>query len=227
MPDLPNSRSTASRPRRFTTVLIDLDGTLVDAFTTIHRGYVHTLPQFGLPAPSIDQVRRAVGGGIAHAMAHFLPPQKIPEAIRIHTAYVGKILLDDVKLMPGALHFVRTQSALGRTLAVFTNKQADAARKICEHLGVTPFLKGVFGAGDTPWLKPQPEFTEHVLRALHSDGAHAVLVGDSPFDVATAHNAGFPCWCVTTGTHAADQLREAGADEVFANLTALGIALDR
>ena len=80
-------------------------------------------------------------------------------------------------------------------------------------------------AGDTAWLKPQPEFTRHVLRTLHADAAQAVLVGDSPFDVATAHNAAFPCWCVTTGTHTADQLREAGADAVFASLLELGGAL--
>ncbi len=48
---------------RFTTLLLDLDGTLVDAFTTIHRGYVHTLPQFGRPAPTLAEVRRAVAAG--------------------------------------------------------------------------------------------------------------------------------------------------------------------
>ena len=46
---------------RFATILLDLDGTIVDAFTTIHRGYVHTLPQLGFPAPTMEQVRRAVG----------------------------------------------------------------------------------------------------------------------------------------------------------------------
>ena len=34
---------------QFKTLLLDLDGTLVDAFVTIHRSYVHVLPQFGLP----------------------------------------------------------------------------------------------------------------------------------------------------------------------------------
>src|SRR5437868_14882605 len=103
MPDSPDSRSITSNAQRFRTILIDLDGTLVDAFTTIHRGYVHTLPRFGLPPPTMDAVRRAVGGGIANAMAHFLPPAQVPEAIRVHTAYVEKILLEDVTLLPGGL----------------------------------------------------------------------------------------------------------------------------
>jgi phosphoglycolate phosphatase len=210
----------------FATILIDLDGTLVDAFTTIHRGYAHTLPQFGRPAPTMAEVRRAVGGGITSAMAHFLPPDLIPAATRVHQAYTQTILLEDVTLMPGALELLRPLQARGVKLAVFTNKQAEAARHICAHLGVTPLLQGVFGAGDTPWLKPQPEFTAHVLAQLGAPAATALLIGDSPFDVETAHNGGFPCWAVTTGTHDAAQLRAAGAERVFPNLTELGAALD-
>ena len=81
------------------TLLIDLDGTLVDAFTTILRSYQHTLPKFGYPAPSMARVRRAVGGGLTNAMAHFLPPELIPAAIEVHLAYSEQILLEDVKLL--------------------------------------------------------------------------------------------------------------------------------
>ena len=52
-----------------------------------------------------------------------------------------------------------------------------------------------------------------------------MLIGDSPFDVMAAHNGGFPCWCVTTGTHDAAQLRAAKADAVFGDLFALQAAL--
>jgi phosphoglycolate phosphatase-like HAD superfamily hydrolase len=211
---------------RFATLLLDLDGTLVDAFTTIQRGYVHTLPQFGRPAPTLAEVRRAVGGGIENAMAHFLPPEDIPAAIRVHLAYTRTILLDDVVLLSGVLELLRTQHHRGVQLAIFTNKQAESARRICAHLGITPFLQGVFGAGDTPWLKPQPEFTTHVLAKLGAVADSTLLIGDSPFDVETARAAHFPCWAVTTGTHDAIQLNNAGADRVFPNLTELGAALN-
>jgi phosphoglycolate phosphatase len=211
--------------RPFATLLLDLDGTLVDAFTTIHRSYVHTLPQFGRPAPTMEEVRRAVGGGIGKAMSHFLPAELIPAAIPIHTAYSQQILLEDVTLLPGALELLRPLHARGMKLAVYTNKNAEAARRICTHLGLDPLLSGIFGAGDTPWLKPEREFSEHVLRALGADAAMTLLVGDSPFDVETGQRAGFPCWCVTTGTHDETQLIAAGAEKVFPNLTALGAAL--
>jgi phosphoglycolate phosphatase len=210
---------------RFATLLLDLDGTLVDAFTTIHRGYCHTLPHFGLPEPTMEQVRRAVGGGLENAMRHFLPEPQIAEAVQRHVAFTDSILLEDVTLMPGALELVRTQRAAGVRLAVFTNKRGDHARKICTHLGLDPYLDGIFGARDTAWLKPQREFAAHVLDELDADPTTTLLIGDSPFDVQAAHNGGFACWCVTTGTHTAEQLHAAQADAVFADLTTLHNAL--
>ncbi len=206
----------------FRTVLLDLDGTLVDAFTTIHRAYVHTLPQFGRPAPTIEQVRRAVGGGLANAMSHFLPPEIIPAAMKVHLAYSLQILLEDVKLMPGGMELVQALHARGVKLAVFTNKHGESSRKVCAHLGVTPYLSGNFAAGDTPWFKPQPEFAAHTLRELDATPGETLLIGDSPFDVQAAHNGGFACWCVTTGTHDAAELRAAGAEKVYPDLPALG-----
>jgi HAD superfamily hydrolase (TIGR01509 family) len=210
---------------RFATLLLDLDGTIVDAFTTIHRSYVQTLPQLGLPAPTMTQVRRAVGGGLENAMRHFVPENLIAEAVKRHVAFTDTILLEDVTLMPGALELLRAQQAAGVPLAVFTNKRGDHARLICSHLGITPFLRGIFGAKDTPWLKPQPEFAAHALKTLGAEPKTTMLVGDSPFDVKAAHNGGFACWCVTTGTHDAEQLRAASAEAVFSNLFELQAAL--
>lgn len=212
---------------RFATLLLDLDGTLVDAFTTIHRSYCHVLPQFGRPAPTVEQVRRAVGGGLENAMRHFLPEELVAEGVRRHIAHTDTILLEDVKLMPGGMELVRAQHAAGVALAVFTNKRGDHSRRVCAHLGVTPFLRGVFGAKDTPWLKPQPEFAAHVLGQLGAHPATTLLIGDSPFDVKAAHNGGFACWCVTTGTHDEAQLRAAGAEGVFGDLFAVQAELLR
>jgi phosphoglycolate phosphatase len=174
----------------------------------------------------MDQVRRAVGGGLETAMRHFVPEAQIAEACRMHVEYTNNILLEDVKLFPGTLELLRAQKSAGVTLAVFTNKRGEHARLVCDHLGVTPYLKGIFGAKDTPWLKPQPELAAHVLAQLGAEPATTLLIGDSPFDVTAAHNGGFRCWCVTTGTHNSDELRAANADAVFADLSQVQRALE-
>lgn len=206
---------------RYRTVLIDLDGTLVDAFTTIHRSYAHTLPQFGYPAPTIEEVRAAVGGGLDQAIARFVPLELVPRVRAAYIEYSQKILLEDVVLLPGGRALLERLNARGVTCAVFTNKHGPSARRICDHLGVAPLLRGVFGAGDTPWLKPQPEFAHHVLAALAAVPATTCLIGDSPFDVAAARNAAIDFAGVTTGTHSAAELHAAGADVVVTDLLKL------
>ena len=203
---------------RFDTFLFDLDGTLVDHFGAIHRSHSHTMRQLGLPAPTMTQVRAAVGGGLELAIERLIGPARVAEALPIYRKYWDATMLDDVTLLPGARELLTTLHARGAKLAVFTNKVGGSSRIICDHLGIASLLSGIFGAKDTPWLKPQPEFAAYALTQLSATPATALLVGDSPFDVEAAHNGGFPCWCVTTGTHTATELHAAGADAVFASL---------
>jgi phosphoglycolate phosphatase len=134
-------------------------------------------------------------------------------------------MLDDVALFPGTRELLTALHARGDRCAVLTNKHGPSSRRICAHLGLTPLLDGIFGATDTPWLKPQREFSEHALATLGADRAGALLIGDSIYDVQTGRNGGFPCWCVTTGTHAEAELRREGAAEVFADLFGVARAL--
>ncbi len=209
----------------FRTVLFDLDGTLVDAFTTIHRAYCHTLPQFGHPAPSAEQVRRAVGGGLEKAMGHFLPAHLVAEACRVHVAYTETIQLEDPVVYPGGRELVAALHTRGVKTAVLTNKIGDHARAILAHLGLAPQLDLILGARDCPARKPAPEFTAEALRRLGATAATTCLIGDSPFDLATAANAGLTCFCVTTGTHTDAELRAAGASHVHPDLRTLAAAV--
>lgn len=203
---------------RFRTVLFDLDGTLIDHFKAIHRCHSYAMTQLGLPAPTLAQVRAAIGGGLDEAIAKLAGPANIERILPIYTAHWDATNLEDVTALPGASDLLHAVRAAGGQSAAFTNKRGYAARTVCAHLGLTPLLAGIFGAGDTPWLKPQPEFTRHVLQTLGADAATTLVVGDSPYDLAAARNGGLTFIGVSTGTHTADQLRAAGAATVCANL---------
>jgi phosphoglycolate phosphatase len=214
-----------SRVTRFRTILFDLDGTLIDHFAAIHRSYAHTLPQLGLPAPTLAQVRAAVGGGLENAMRKFVPEARLAEALKIYRPFWDVHMLEDVTPLPGAVELLGALHARGIACAVFTNKHGPSSRATCDHLHLTPYLSAIIGATDTAWLKPQPQFTRHALAVLQAQPFTTLLVGDSPFDVQAAHGAGLPCWAVTTGTHNARELRAARADKVFANLGEMAAAL--
>ncbi|HYP16450.1 MAG TPA: HAD hydrolase-like protein, partial [Opitutus sp.] len=87
---------------RFATFLFDLDGTLVDHFAAIHRAHSHTLRQLGLPAPSMAQVRAAVGGGVEVAVRRLVGAERTAEALAVYRPYWDATMLDDVALFAGA-----------------------------------------------------------------------------------------------------------------------------
>jgi phosphoglycolate phosphatase len=149
----------------------------------------------------------------------------VAEGLTIFRAHWDRTMLDDVTLLPGALELLAALQAAGIRTAVLTNKHAGSARLICSHLGMDPYLGAVFGAGDTPWLKPDARFTRHALDTLGGETTPALLVGDSPYDIQTGQAAALAVWAVSTGTHTAPELQAAGADRVFSDLIALRVAL--
>ena len=216
---------------RIRTVLFDLDGTLLDHFSAIHRSHNHVRRHYGLPDASRDEIMRAVGGGLPAALSKTLGDSHrhlLEEALTIYRAYWDATMLDDVVLLPGVRELLASLHALGVRSAVFTNKHGPSGRRICTHLGLDPHLSGVFGATDTPWLKPDPAFTAHALAALNATAGETALVGDSPWDVLAALRGDLAaCFAVTTGTHTADELVAAGASRanIFADCPALAPAL--
>ncbi|HEY4301274.1 MAG TPA: HAD family hydrolase [Candidatus Didemnitutus sp.] len=207
---------------RLRTVLFDLDGTLIDHFKAIHRCHAFTMRQLGLPEPTPAQVRAAVGAGVETAIARLAGPERVAAALPIYMKHWNATMLDDVESLPGAIDLLRSLRADGVKCAVLTNKHGPSSRLVCDHLGFTPLLAAVFGAQDTPWLKPDPRFTAHALAQLQADAATTALVGDSPYDLETARAGGLPFVAVTTGTHTEEQLRAAGAGVIATSLPEVG-----
>jgi phosphoglycolate phosphatase len=212
---------------RYRTVLFDLDGTLIDHFAAIHRCHAYAMRKLGLPEPTLAQVRAAVGGGLDEAIARLAGREHVAAALPLFIEHWNATNLDDVALLPGARELLAELNAAGVRCAVLTNKRGYAAREVCTHLGLDPLLAGVFGAGDVAWIKPDPRFTAHALaaRSAARPGTTA-LVGDSPYDLAAAQNAGLGFIGVTTGTHSAEELRAAGATEIYAGLDRGGCRLE-
>ena len=206
------------------TVFFDLDGTLIDQFKPIYRSYLHALKQLNLEPVDYETVKQTVGGSVDVTMERLIGPELAPRAVEIFLPYFDSIMFEDLIALPGAREILDGLQAQGKRLAVFTNKRGDAARAPLEHLELTTFLDQVMGANDTPWRKPQPEFSRHALEKMQTTAEESCLVGDSPFDLQSASVVGMPCHLVATGTHSFEQLSETGANSVHNDLFDLGRA---
>lgn len=192
------------------TVLFDLDGTLIDHFSAIHRAVAHAQRKLGLEESSYAKVRSTVGGSVPVTLAKLCGGAEYAAAAEPHFhEHFAEIMHEDVHILPGALELLRLLKAKGCTLAVLTNKHEGHAQSTLEHLGLTPLLDAIFGTGaDNPYRKPDPRFTMRALERLDCASADCILVGDSPYDFATAEAACIECHLVATGSHSVAQLRD-------------------
>jgi phosphoglycolate phosphatase len=177
------------------TLLLDLDGTLVDSVPDIAAALNRTLAARGL-APFADrEVAGMVGDGSDRLLARAfaargaVPDDKaLPELVADYAANATVA----TRLFPGVAETLATMRGHGWMLAVCTNKLEAPARTLLDELGILPLLAAVGGADTVPARKPDPAHLLVTLAAMGGDAAHAVMLGDHANDVKAARAAGMP-----------------------------------
>lgn len=202
------------------TLLFDLDGTLIDQFSAIHKSVNHVQNVLGIEASSFDQVKAAVGGSIRLTLKRLFDDADLDSTLPLFVEHFESIMMDEVFILPGVEAFLAEAKDRDLQMAVFTNKIGKHARATVEHLKIDPYFDLVLGAEDTAYRKPDPKFTEHILGALNADLKDTCLIGDSPFDWETGQAVAMPVYLLATGTHSADALRsETNSEAIYSDFT--------
>lgn len=214
-------------------ILFDLDGTLIDHFTTIHKSVTYAQRELGLPESNYAKVRATVGGSVPITLSKLCGVDKVPLAEPLFRKHFEEIMFDDVFTLPGADWLLETLKKRGDKLGVFTNKYASHTRSVLTHLGLDQWFDVIIGTGDPdcPYRKPDPLFTAHALEQMDCASEEAFMIGDSPYDLAAAEAGCIACHLVATGSHSAEELSECiVSDYIYKDLHELGerlFGLDR
>lgn len=216
--------STPPSLPRPSAVLWDMDGTLIDQTAAIVRCYTDVIVGMGLPKPDPNAIRRSLGGPLASTMAIFIQEDQIEDATVRFRKRFPEIMFEGLIILPGSHELIAAFKAANIPQAIFTNKHGETARQVSEHTGFAEYIPICIGNKDTEWHKPKAELTNYVLNQINCSAEGACMIGDSPTDIETAHNAGLACYCVSTGAHSVDELREAGAEATFTSLDELNSA---
>jgi phosphoglycolate phosphatase len=203
---------------RPTAVLWDMDGTLIDQTAAIIRCFADVIVGLGYPEPDPEKIRRSLGGPMASTMELFIKDGELDDATKRFRARFPEIMFEGLIILPGGVELIEEFSEAKIPQAILTNKHGETARTVNAHIGISQHISVCIGNTDTQWHKPQAELTQHVLTQINARADGACLIGDSPTDIETAHNAGLACYCVATGAHSVTELNEAGAEAAFNSL---------
>jgi len=196
-------------------VLLDMDGTLVDAFKPIVTALNQTLKDFGLPQMSDTDVKRHTGRGECSMISLFGDERKA--AAKRFLEYHDQHLFD-IKPMPGAKSILDWLGEHGIASAIVTSKNQMRADKQLEHLGWTDKISAVIGMQDGRRPKPDPHTIQLACDALNLHSSDTIMVGDGTADMKAAKRAeSMPVGL--THSFSSDELMNAGAIRCFDSLT--------
>ncbi|NOT07966.1 MAG: HAD-IA family hydrolase [Gemmatimonadales bacterium] len=175
---------------RITTVLFDLDGTIIDSVRLILDSYHHTLATHGLDAKSDDYWLAGLGTPLR---VQFRPwaddPPRLEAMIATYREYNLAHHDSRVTAYPGVVEMVRKVKSAGLRTGLVTSKNSPGARRGLRVVGLEEAMELVIGAEDVQNPKPHPEPIELALRRLGQTAEEAIYVGDSTHDMESGRAA--------------------------------------
>ena len=196
--------------------IFDLDGTLLDTLTDLAASTNYALREHGMPEHSVDDVRRFVGNGVRKLMERAVPDGAdnplFDEAFATFRQHYMEHALDTTRPYDGVPEMLATLKSRGCRIAVVSNKMMAATQELCQHF-FPDTVEVAIGEHEAEGIrkKPAPDTVYAALSALGVTKDHAVYVGDSDVDIATARHAGLPCISVLWGFRDRDFLLHHGA----------------
>jgi len=201
--------------------ILDIDGTLVDS------NYQHTLAwyrafrQFDHVLP-VWRIHRHIGMGGDQLVASLCGDdveEQQGEDIRAAEKTLYLQLIDEVEPLRGARDLIADLKRIDRRVVLASSAKPDEVEHYLDLLDARGLADAWTSSGDVEATKPAPDLVEVALERI--GGGPAVMVGDSAWDCKAAARAGVETVAVLTGGFSDQELREAGAVDVFDSIEAL------
>ena len=212
---------------RYTTVLFDLDGTLLDTLDDLTDAVNRALAACGLPQREKREVRAFLGNGARYLMEHAAPGMEAERFEKMLVDYKADYDANCVVKTapyPGIEALLRALRARGVKTGIISNKPDSAVQPLYETFFADTMDIAV-GEREGIRRKPAPDTVLSAMERLGSAPGETLYVGDTEVDLETARRAGVACAAVTWGFRDPDQLVAAGAERLFDTADALCVYL--
>ena len=215
-------------------VIFDVDGTLIDSQDFILAAMRRAFAEAARPAPTDAATLGIVGLSLPQAMDVLVPGLSGPERDRLVQLYKDsfRFLREEsggearAPFYPGARAALERLDGDGYLLSIATGKARRGLDHMLDSHGLRHLFTGTQTADDAP-SKPHPGMVLNCLAATGVAAHHAVVVGDTEYDMTMARAAGARAVGVDWGYHSSARMRRGGAEHIVGDFTALDAVLDR
>src|SRR5262249_9947830 len=198
-------------------VLLDLDGTLVDSQPGILASCRAALRALGHdPGEALD-IKHAIGAPLEDALRTLMQAHgddRIGEAVAAYRRHYGESGLLATAPYPGIGSALQDMRRAGLRLHLATSKREVFARRILENLKLATYFDGIYGSVPGGELDHKPELLAHILSEQDVGASRSLMVGDRRHDIAGAHAVNMRGLGVLWGYGSRDELEAAGADRL-------------
>jgi HAD superfamily hydrolase (TIGR01509 family) len=182
-------------------VLFDVDGTLIDSNDAHTQAWVHTLQRHNRSV-SYEQMRSLIGKGSDKVFVEVLGIESNSALAKQITKDRTQLLLSsfipNLKPTPGARLLVQRMRSEGLRL-VITSSSGEELPALLAQADLQDLLDTAVSSDEVKESKPDGDIIEVALRKAGVQPAEAVMVGDTPYDIAAAKAAGVKCIALRCG----------------------------
>ena len=179
-----------------TTIVFDMDGTVLNTLEDLTVSMNYVLEKFGMPGHKLEEYRLFFGNGVKEALRLSLPenvqPTILEEMLPIFKEHYDAHCLDKTKPYDGITDVMKCLKVKGYKMAIVSNKIDSAVKELHQRF----FAESVdIAIGEKSGInrKPAPDMVEAALEELGSSKEESVYIGDSEVDFLTAKNSELPC----------------------------------
>jgi len=189
-----------------TTILFDLDGTVIDSTEAILESFHNSFDVYKLSHPGDEEIKALIGHPLDHMYIDLgVEEVLVWEMVKTYKEHYAKIYKEKTILLEYAVESIRLAQEVAR-LGVVTTKTGTYSRDLLDHFGLMSAFEVLIGREDVVEPKPSAEPINKAMDLMHSDKSRTWMIGDTRLDIASANNAGIQSVAVTSGYDTKEEL---------------------
>ncbi|MGJ4999123.1 HAD family hydrolase [Bradyrhizobium sp. HKCCYLS3077] len=188
------------------TIVFDLDGTLVDTAPDLINALNHILKREGLRPLPLASARKMIGHGARRllergleAEGRFASPAEMEQLTVDFIDFYAENIAVESRPFEGLEAALDELAGRGCQFAVCTNKLEWLSKRLLDQLGLSSRFAAICGADTFGVAKPDPAILRQTIAQAGGEIGAAIMVGDAGTDVGAARRAGVPVIGCTFG----------------------------